>query len=41
MEKKCFVALLMVAVMMCACWTGAGAEDERDYQYVLLDDGTV
>ena len=41
MEKKCFVALLMVVVMMCACWTGAGAEDERDYQYVLLDDGTI
>ena len=41
MEKKWFVALLMVAVMMCACWTGAVAEDERDYQYALLDDGTV
>lgn len=41
MEKKCFVALLMVVVMMCACWTGAVAEDERDYQYALLDDGTV
>lgn len=41
MEKKCFVALLMVVVMMCACWTGAVAEDERDYQYVLLDDGTI
>ena len=22
MEKKWFVALLMVVVMMCACWTG-------------------
>jgi len=41
MGKKCFVALLMVVVMMCACWTGAVAEDERDYQYALLDDGTV
>ena len=41
MEKKWFVALLMVVVMMCACWTGAVAEDERDYQYALLDDGTV
>ena len=41
MEKKCFVALLMVVVMMCAYWTGAVAEDERDYQYALLDDGTV
>ena len=41
MEKKFFVALLMVVVMMCACWTGAVAEDERDYQYVLLDDGTI
>ena len=38
MEKKWFVALLMVVVMMCACWTGAVAEDERDYQYALLDD---
>ena len=37
MEKKWFVALLMVVVMMCACWTGAVAEDERDYQYALLD----
>ena len=41
MEKKWFVALLMVVVMMCVCWTGAVAEDERDYQYALLDDGTV
>ena len=48
MEKKCFVALLMVVVMMCACWTGAVAEDvERetftfgDHEYALLDDGTV
>ena len=47
MEKKCFVALLMIVVMMCACWTGAVAEDERktftsgDYEYALLDDGTV
>ncbi len=47
MEKKCFVALLMVVVMMCACWTGAVADEERktftsgDYQYALLADGTV
>ena len=48
MEKKCFVALLMVVVMMCACWTGVLAEDvEREtftsgeYEYALLDDGTV
>ena len=46
-EKKWFVALLMVVVMMCACWTGAVADEERktftsgDYQYALLDDGTV
>lgn len=42
MEKKWFVALLMVVVMMCACWTGAVADEERktftsgDYQYALL-----
>ena len=48
MEKKCFVALLMVVVMMCACWTGVLAENlERetftsgDYEYALLDDGTI
>ena len=47
MEKKCFVALLMVVVTMCACWTGAGADEKRktftsgDYEYALLDDGTV
>ena len=47
MEKKWFVALLMVVVMMCACWTGAVADKERktftsgDYQYALLDDGTI
>ena len=47
MEKKWFVALLMVVVIMCACWTGAGADEEhkiytsRDYWYSLLDDGTV
>ena len=48
MGKKWFVALLMVVVMMCACWTGVLAEDvEReaftsgDYEYALLDDGTV
>ena len=48
MEKKCFVALLMVVVMMCACWTGVLAEDvareaftSGEYEYALLDDGTV
>lgn len=48
MEKKCFVALLMVVVMVCACWTGAVAEDEEretftsgKYEYALLDDDTV
>ena len=47
MEKKWFVALLMVVVMMYACWTGAVADEERktftsgDYEYALLDDGTV
>ena len=48
MKNKCFLALLMVVVMMCACWTGVLAEDlERetftsgDYEYALLDDGTV
>ena len=47
MKNKCFLALLMVVVMMCACWTGAVAEDKRetftsgDYQYALLDDGTI
>ena len=47
MEKKWFVALLMVVVMMFACWTGAVAEDEcetftsGDYEYALLDDGTI
>ena len=48
MEMKWFVALLMVVVMVCACWTGVLAEDvEReaftsgDYKYALLDDGTV
>ena len=48
MEKKWFSALLLIVVMLCACWTGAVAEDEeretftsRDYEYALLDDGTV
>lgn len=47
MKNKWFVSLLMVVVMMCACWTGAGADEERktftsgDYQYALLDDGTI
>ena len=47
MKNKCFLALLMVVVMMCACWTGAVADDERetftsgDYEYALLDDGTI
>lgn len=47
MKNKWFVSLLMVVVMMCACWTGAGADEERetfnsgDYWYALLDDGTV
>ena len=47
MKNKCFLALLLVVVMMCACWTGAVAEDKRetftsgDYQYALLDDGTI
>ena len=48
MKNKWFVALLMVVVMMCACWTGVLAEDvERetftsgDYEYALLDDGTI
>ena len=47
MEKKWFAALLLIVVMLCACWTGAGADEERetftsgDYEYALLDDGTV
>lgn len=47
MEMKWFVALLMVVVMVCACWTGAAADEERktftsgDYEYALLDDETV
>ena len=48
MKNKWFVALLMVVVMMCACWTGVLAEDEEretftsgDYEYALLDDGTI
>ena len=48
MKNKWFVSLLMVVVMMCACWTGAVAEDEEretftsgDYEYALLDDGTI
>ena len=47
MKNKWFVSLLMVVVMMCACWTGAVADDERetftsgDYEYALLDDGTI
>ena len=47
MKNKCFLALLMVVVMMFACWTGAVAEDEcetftsGDYEYALLDDGTI
>ena len=47
MKNKWFVSLLMVVVMMCACWTGAVADEERetftsgDYEYALLDDGTV
>lgn len=38
----------MVVVIMCACWTGVLAEDEEretftsgDYEYALLDDGTI
>ena len=48
MKNKWFVSLLMVVVMMCACWTGVLAEDEEretftsgDYEYALLDDGTI
>ena len=48
MEKKWFAALLLIVVMLCACWTGVLAEDEEretftsgDYEYALLDDGTV
>lgn len=47
MRNKWFVSLLMVVVMMCACWTGAVAEEVRKtftsgaYSCVLLDDGTV
>ena len=48
MKNKWFVSLLMVVVMMCACWTGVLAEDEEretftsgDYKYALLDDGTI
>ena len=29
MKNKWFVSLLMVVVMMCACWTGAGADEKR------------
>ena len=48
MKNRWFVSLLMVVVMMCACWTGVLAEDEEretftsgDYEYALLDDGTI
>ena len=48
MRNKWFVSLLMVVVIMCACWTGVLAEDEEretftsgDYEYALLDDGTI
>ncbi len=47
MKNKWFVSLLMVVVMMCACWTGVLADEERetftsgDYKYALLDDETV
>lgn len=47
MEKKWFAALLMVAVLVCACWTGACAAEKREtftygrYTYALQDDGTV
>lgn len=48
MKNRWFVSLLMVVVMMCACWTGVLAEDEEretftsgDYKYALLDDETV
>lgn len=48
MKRKWFVALLMVVVMVCACGTVALADDEEretftagDYEYALLDDGTV
>ena len=48
MKRKWFVALLMVVVMVYACWTVALADDEEretftagDYEYALLDDGTV
>ena len=42
MKNKWFVSLLMVVVMVCACWTGAFAADEEretftagDYQWRL------
>ena len=48
MKNKWFIALLMVVVMMCACWTAVLAEDvERetftsgDYEYAMLDAGTI
>ena len=47
MKHKCLVLMLLVLVMLCACLTGAVAEESRetftsgDYEYALLDDGTV
>ena len=37
MEKKWFAALLMVAVLVCACWTGAVAEDEERETFTVGD----
>lgn len=47
MRRKYLISVLLVLVMLCTCWTGAVAEEEReiftsgDYEYTLLDDGTV
>ena len=47
MRNKWFAPVLLIVVMLCICWTSALADEERetftseDYEYALLDDGTV
>lgn len=48
MKYKHFCSILLVLVLLCTCLTGTVAEEEEreiftdgDYEYALLDDGTV
>lgn len=47
MKHKCLCSILLILTMLSTCWTYSVAEEmsdaftSGDYEYIILDDGTV